>query len=400
VAGTLQHVIVVRERSHWDRAFALVQGPHGRSLGERGSHPEQTILAPACARVLTTSATGSCRRREPEDRGHVPTEGQGAVNRKYILSGTKVTNMHQRSILTRAVSAFLLTLTACRDLPTVTPATQPPVATRTASAGLHTGQVQFFCVLGRRAPSTASGWQTRIDTVFFPRAELDEGGRKVVLQFWQPGVDGKMQSGAHCVVPYTEAALRRVDRFFGVEKNGAADQFRARQGMITTQGCVSDGMCVLDPLVVVAPPPEPTDFPPCSGCDAPYPGPPIPGGDGGTGGGGSGGSGDAYSEGPGAFALCVGALAGVMIGTATLKMYMDAVYTTAGAVDSERRMLDALLQNGGSPEMIQLYQTRWENARSRYNGAITNLAIASGGSALTLIAAVGACSPALLLPTP
>lgn len=89
-----------------------------------------------------------------------------------------------------------------------------------------------------------------------------------------------------------------------------------------------------------------------------------------------------------------------MIGTANLKMYMDAVYTSAGAADSERRMLDAVLQNGGSPEMIHLYQTRWENARSQYNGAVTSLAAATGGSVLTLIAAVGACSPTLLLPTP
>jgi hypothetical protein len=71
-------------------------------------------------------------------------------------------------------------------------------------------------------------------------------------------------------VPYTEAALRRVDRYLGVEKGGGADQFRARQGMITTQGCVTDGMCVLDPLVVVAPPPEPSDLLPCAGCEAPF----------------------------------------------------------------------------------------------------------------------------------
>jgi hypothetical protein len=89
-----------------------------------------------------------------------------------------------------------------------------------------------------------------------------------------------------------------------------------------------------------------------------------------------------------------------MLSTAALNVYMNAVYTAAGAVDSERRLLDAILQNGGSPEMIQLYQMRWENAKSQYNAAITSLAMATGGSALTLIAAVTACSPALLLPTP
>lgn len=306
--------------------------------------------------------------------------------------------MHRKSWLHRGMCATLAMLAACQDFPTnVTTSTQHPSASRTAATGLHAGQVQFFCVVGRRAPSTASGWQTRIDTLFFPRAEVHQSGRTVNYQFWQPGVDGKWQSGAHCVVPYTGAALRRADRYFGVEKDGAAEQFNARQGMITTQGCVTneDTGCFIDPLVVVAPPKE---IPPCDACNY-YPG----GGDSGDGGGGgygggTGGSGDAYGDGPIAFGVCVGALAGVMIGTASLKPYMDAVYSASGTVDSERRMLNAVIQNGGSQEMIQIYQSRVDAAVSSYNGAVMNLAIAGGVSAATIVAAVVACSPTLLLP--
>lgn len=303
--------------------------------------------------------------------------------------------MHQKSIFTRAVSAVLLALTGCQDLPTVAPAAPGVEPSRTVSAGLHAGQVPFVCVLGRRTPFPASGWQTRIDTLFFPRAELHTAGQRVNYQFWRPGPDGRMISAAHCSVPYTEAAIRRVDRYFGMEGGAGADQFRAREGMITTQGCVTDESgCMLPPITVVAPVKPSTN--PDDVCTR-YPDECSTNG-GGSGEYGGGGSGDAYGEGPIAFGVCVGALAGVMLGTASLKPYMDAVYSAAGAVDSERRMLSAVTQNGGSPEMIQVYQGRYDAAVSSYNSAVTSLAVAGGVAAGAIAVAVVACSPAMLLP--
>ena len=64
---------------------------------------------------------------------------------------------------------------------------------------------------------------------------------------------GEVVVAAFCTVPYTGAALRRVDRRFGVERGGGADQYAAREGGIRPQGCVTDGMCVLEPIVVTAP---------------------------------------------------------------------------------------------------------------------------------------------------
>jgi hypothetical protein len=124
-----------------------------------------------------------------------------------------------------------------------------------------------------------------VDTLYFARGELDRTGQTVRYEYERSFPDGRPLTAASCVVPYTEGALRKVDRLLGVEKGGGADQFRARQEMITTQGCVTDGACVLDPLVVVAPPPEPSDLPPCPGCEAPFPGTSRPGGGGSDGGG-------------------------------------------------------------------------------------------------------------------
>jgi hypothetical protein len=90
----------------------------------------------------------------------------------------------------------------------------------------------------------------------------------------------------------------------------------------------------------------------------------------------------------------------VLIGTASLQPYANAVYEAAAAVNSERRMLDVIRQNGGSPEMIQIYQTRYELAESSYKSAMMNFAIAGGVTVGAVGVAVAACSPSLLLPTP
>lgn len=183
------------------------------------------------------------------------------------------------------LSGLLAVLTACQDAPTVTaPARAPAAGIVQSSRGLHRGEVPFYCTLRRYAPSTPVGWQSRQDTLFFPRGDVDEAGRTVRYEYRGSFPDGRPLNSASCLVPYTEGALRRLDRFFEISEGGGADQYRARQGMVTAQDCEWSGStCVFDP-VVVAPPPS---GPPCPACDAPFPGH-TGGGWGGLGGGGGG----------------------------------------------------------------------------------------------------------------
>jgi hypothetical protein len=151
--------------------------------------------------------------------------------------------------------------------------------------------VSFLCTVGNRALSAPNGWQTRQVAFYFSRGDLDARGRTVQYMYRRKATDGTLLVSVDCTVPYTEPALRQVDRWLGVEADGSVAQFKAREEMVNVQGCVGDGVCTLDPLVVT---PPPTD--PCSNCEPPPP-PRPSGGTGGTGGDGWGGGGDTGGDG-------------------------------------------------------------------------------------------------------
>lgn len=303
--------------------------------------------------------------------------------------------MRTRSFSFRSVCVSLLVLGACQDLPTaVVSAPRAAGAAAYGSAGEHLGQVPFYCIQGRRVPAEAGGWQARLDTLFFPRAELDEGGRKVRFQYRRSTTDGKLLAAADCMVPYTEAALRRVDRFFGIQKDGAAEQFRARQEMITIQGCVTDGACLLDPLVIVAPPPE---IPPCDACNQ-YPG----GGGYGEGGGwgdwgGTGGeTASPYDEGPLAWVACIGAgltaIGGGMLSYVSVEQY----YMAVRAYGSARLRYQYATT---VPDQSQYYS---EMLAAERNVNLMTYALAASATVTVggLLGVVALCSPSVFLPTP
>jgi len=62
---------------------------------------------------------------------------------------------------------------------------------------------------------------------------------------------GDLAFVADCAVPYTEQALRRVDHRFAVRTGGGADQFKAREGSATIQGCVTGGTCELVEVIAI-----------------------------------------------------------------------------------------------------------------------------------------------------
>jgi len=188
---------------------------------------------------------------------------------------------------------FAALLGACQDLPTAPSA--PDTLHLGSTSGLHLAQTTVVCTYGVKQTNSPL-WRVRADTLYFPPSELAASGQTVQYRIRTVGPDGLLVYTGDCVVPYTERALRRVDRHFRVRENGGADQFRARQGMITTQGCVQGGVCQLDP-VIVQPPPSECATPGCPGYegDGNNTGP-DPGG--GSTGGGSDGSPDPTTEEP------------------------------------------------------------------------------------------------------
>ena len=306
--------------------------------------------------------------------------------------------MRRRSSSFRSVCVSLLVLGACQDLPTaVVPAPRAAGAAASGNAGEHLGQVPFYCIQGRRVPAEAGGWQARLDKLFFPRAELDEGGRKVRFQYRRSTTDGKLLAAADCEVPYTEAALRRLDRFFGIQRDGAAEQFRARQEMITIQGCVTDGACLIDPLVIVAPPPE---IPPCDACNQ-YPG----GGgysEGGSWGdwGGSGEEKSAYEEGPLLWGACVLAVVGSSYTIWQVADKFETWYRAYKDAEGAERLWQATVENNADPYIQQLYEYQYKQARQRQVDAAGAVSEATNTSYIALFGAAVACGATALMPTP
>ena len=161
------------------------------------------------------------------------------------------TNFRQRLPI-RLAAAMLMAVvgTACQDVPTSNVRELDGYARANESNGLYVGQTPFYCTFYSYTSAPAADGLFRRDTLFFPRAELNGAGRTVRYDFREFLPNGRPNATTSCSVPYTEAALRRVDRHFGVRSGGGADQFIARESAITVQGCVTDGICLLDPIIV------------------------------------------------------------------------------------------------------------------------------------------------------
>lgn len=281
---------------------------------------------------------------------------------------------------------------------------------------MHLGQSPLVCVLGRPAPAPATGWQTRRDTIFLPRSEYDARGPMVRYLFWRLAPGGGIAHTATCTVPYSEAALRRVDRHFGVERGGGADQFIVRQGMLTTQSCVEDentNACVFDPLVVTAPPRENSD--PCearphectnkfgSGSEDWWSDPNSWGG--------GGGGGDpappedtdpakSYEQGPLLWTVCVLAMLNSTYTVAQVADKFEAWYKAYREAEGLQRLYQAIIENNPDPAMRQLYEYQYKQALQRQEDARGAVSEATGASAWALLGAGLACGASALVPTP
>lgn len=156
-----------------------------------------------------------------------------------------------------AIAATVLAVAACADGP-VSPPTATAIVSANATGKHNLGLTPYSCTVLRRTSSDTTWSQSRT-TINYPQGELAPGNRTVPYRVRGMSVSGRVVFAAFCTVPYTEGALRRADRHFRVAHGGGADQYAARQNLVTTQGCVTDGVCPIDPIVVIAPPPDDED---------------------------------------------------------------------------------------------------------------------------------------------
>lgn len=298
----------------------------------------------------------------------------------------------RRSIPVRALCAVLMFLAACHDVPT---AARPaaPVSLSSATGGPRSGEV-FYCVRGRQAPEAAYGWRSWVDTLYFPRPEIGERGQRVQYRYRVASTDGKLIFGADCDVPYTEGAMRRLDRYFRVQSNGGADQYRARQEMVTLQGCVTDGICPLEPIIVAPPPVQPVTDPDdlCSR----YPGECKSEGGGGDPAGGGDDSLSPYEQGPLTWVACIGAGLVAIGGGALSYVAIEQYYMAVSAYASAKLRY----QYASTIPDQWRYHGEMLTAERNLNAMTVNLA---GSAAVTvggLLAVAALCSPTVLFPTP
>ena len=171
----------------------------------------------------------------------------------------------------RALSVPILALAAwsCQD------STGPAVAPDGAAPRL--GQASaFYC---STAAATPNGMQKGHVPLHFPTAARSADGSTMDYRYRRVTPSGALAFSADCVIPRTVSAVEIMDRRFQVPPGLSQSRGRNREGgEATIQGCVEDGECILEPIVVVAPAPPSTCDIDCGGTGG------MPGTDTGSGG--------------------------------------------------------------------------------------------------------------------
>jgi hypothetical protein len=307
-----------------------------------------------------------------------------------------------------AGAAFVILLSAaCQDVPTIPVLSAAPELS--ANGGLHLGQTPFTCLLLRKIPN-GFGFESRRQTVFFPRSELSPDGRTTRYSFVVANAEDWKQS-ADCVIPRTAAAIARTDRIFRTDRSGGERTAHGGiEGGLQLMGCVTSGLCVLDGITVTVPPSQPNDedYETVDPWNSPY----VDWWNGGgtytgvgsyggwTSGGDTDGDGDYADEGPITFAICVAANLGpdgwaAISGSAVIAWQLwgaRADVRNAHADYKRYNDLAAIDNSGWDPAIEGLYWLRYTDAMDQEKMLWAELTVAGTYSAVRLGEAVAACS--------
>lgn len=188
-----------------------------------------------------------------------------------------------RRLASRALTlpALALAAWACQD--TTGPAVGPDdgAAPRLGQASAYHCSTAF---------ATPQGVQRGQFPLHFPPEALAADGSTIPYLYRHQTPSGVLTYSADCVIPRTVSAVEMMNRRFQVPPELGAPRGRSRDGgEFTIQGCVEEGACELEPIVVVAPAPPSICSIYCGGGGGPGG---SPGWDGGSSGGGGGGDSD------------------------------------------------------------------------------------------------------------
>jgi hypothetical protein len=147
------------------------------------------------------------------------------------------------------LTATVLLAAACQDISTMPNVELGAALERGAASG--TGLVSFPCTVSRRTPEGPYRYAYERGRIGFPQPAVHDAGATTTYSFVVQGNDAQPLYVAKCVIPSTLAAVRHMDRVFGVRREGSGSS-AADRGDLQPMGCVIDGVCLLEPIVVYA----------------------------------------------------------------------------------------------------------------------------------------------------
>ncbi|HEU0078407.1 MAG TPA: hypothetical protein VFQ76_12195 [Longimicrobiaceae bacterium] len=173
-----------------------------------------------------------------------------------------------------------MALNACQDVGTLpddlaTTSPSPAVESRAVLEGVVPGPLEYACYTSLATPGGRHAYRYGRILLHFPTEAIHPARATHRYRYQMVTRGGKVLRVANCVIPRSDRAVEMMNRRFAVPQ---------AEGELSLQGCVSNGVCTLEPIVVIGDGSS-------GGGGA--------GGGGGSGGGGGGGGGDGGDFGPG-----------------------------------------------------------------------------------------------------
>lgn len=135
-------------------------------------------------------------------------------------------------------------LAACQDLATL-PANQesdfgsPPAEAR-GPQGTTAGAGDYICNTSLRTPGGEHAYRYGRMSLRFPATALHRAGATHRYRYRLVDGKGNVLRAANCVIPRSDQAVKMMNRQFGVHDE-----------QTQIQGCVSEGVCTLDPIIII-----------------------------------------------------------------------------------------------------------------------------------------------------
>lgn len=153
--------------------------------------------------------------------------------------------------LALAAATLALGLSACQDAVTAPDAAQPGIHVSPLNGSGGGTLTPYMCTITQTGPR---GTWVRQEALNIPVALHAADGRSMEYRYRRQTPGGTVTHAADCVIPRTMGALEHMNQRFRVPPElGTPKAYAHAENEFTIQGCVSDGLCILEPIVVEAP---------------------------------------------------------------------------------------------------------------------------------------------------